>query len=183
MRYGGSTKKDRRKLNRDRLCLFCKKKRIPPTSFFYCSNECRVANATRRWRTRRVGRIQKSYRTQQRVPRNRHCDYCDAYDTEVLFYRGDRCAACEKGIERYGTCDGGNKHVLVVRSIRGCVHCDMPHDALKILLVEQGGLERERYVFRAVNEGCVLVAREHRVINGLPMVVTLPTELYVKTRC
>lgn len=112
------------------------------------------------------------------------CRWCQAKSTEVTWSKNvNACAACARARLRVACpkCGAPVTH----RVARGwCVSCDpKPEGFVEVILLDEGS-DRERTVWRKPTgkRGWVSVAYVMRPIDSDPMVLTLPTNQWLRTR-
>jgi hypothetical protein len=148
----------------------------------YCSTACYEAV-----RAVRMGRAlrpewdpwRRRVKTGRREPAGRACKWCHLGDHEVAWSRNNsECAACNRARQRSACKCGAPK-----TDIGACaVPCEVPTWLESVVLLEEGS-DRERTVYRALHHGWLEVAgRSFKVEEGEPLVVTLPTEVWVRVR-
>lgn len=164
-----------------RTCRYCRKL-LTGKQRRFCGRLCNAkwwSSAEGQAYKRRSGSVYVSYVTSE--TRGRVCKYCQAYDDEAPFHPHveSTCGACSRAWYRNGACMGCGK---LLYCHEDCLFCRPPVSKLRVYLVERGPRGRERSVFRAVNQGRVKVGDKLYVINKLPLVITVPTKVFVKAR-
>jgi hypothetical protein len=144
----------------------------------YASDACR-ARANSRTAARRARERARNLRRQKET-HGRACRYCGAADDETCWSKNEsECAACNKARERFpcSRCQGP----ATARAAR-CYGCERPAWMEPVILLDAAS-DRERTVYRAKHLGRVEVAGwVFKVTEGEPLVVTLPTEVWVRVR-
>ena len=114
------------------------------------------------------------------------CKYCLVFAHEATFYRREMCASCEARRRRYGEHRCGS---LLMRD-GTCIRCDPVPDGMVEVIVLDAASERERTVrrrrFGGKSGNFVSILDRQYTTRDLdedePLVVSLPTEQWVKVR-
>lgn len=164
---------------RDLMCLFCKRRKVPPGRYYYCSTKCCNKAAQKRWaaKTGYSPVFARRSRDDRTKARGRVCEWCQARDDEVLFTQAGECETCATQARRYGKCTGHKRLKLST----GCPECKPPPNTLRVLLLD-GSSDRKRYIWRSVKRGMVRLRKKYRVIERLPCEFVLSTPEYILTR-
>lgn len=146
----------------------------------YCCRTCKEAvRALRNKRARNAPLGWEVKPAPVRDVRGRSCRWCKLEDHETAWSRtSNECAACNRARHR-GQCKCG-----APRTAAGAcaVPCEPPSWLEPVILLDAGG-ERERVVYRAKHGDWIEVAgRAFKVSEGEPLVVTLPTDIWLKVK-
>lgn len=125
----------------------------------------------------------------RKATRGRVCRWCQATDAEVLWTgRRDECAACERARGR-ASCKRCQGPRATGHTSNHCPRCDGPPAWLSPVVVLDASSDRERTIYRAphgVRRGIprVSVAGAFHPLpeDGSPLVVELPTSVWLRTR-
>jgi hypothetical protein len=140
----------------------------------YALEQCRT-----RVMDRRASRRERAHRRQVDV-RGRQCRWCQAFDHETRWSQNNaECAACNRSRHRIPCPSCGGP--AAARAAR-CASCEAPGWLTAVILLDEGS-ERERTIYRASRRGWVSIdSKDYAVTEGEPLVVTLPTEVWVRVR-
>lgn len=146
----------------------------------YASDRCKWRAVGRRHRAARDARVAAL----RAAVLDRECRWCEATDAETPWStRFDQCDACRLARQRSkcATC-GGPK--ATGHNANHCPRCDAPPSWLAAVVVVDESSDRERTIYRAADGRRVSVASRFYLLprDGSPLVLTLPTPVWVRTR-
>lgn len=111
------------------------------------------------------------------------CEWCQAKSTETKWSKSLReCLPCNRARARCACPECGAPVSLRVARSR-CVRCDpKPKGFVEVILLDAGS-DRERTVWRLGNVGqWITISRQATKVTSDPLVVTLPTAKWIRTR-
>ncbi|RMG22277.1 MAG: hypothetical protein D6724_10695 [Armatimonadetes bacterium] len=127
-------------------------------------------------------------RRRRRAVLGRQCRFCLAFDSETTFATSVVCQACARAHARYGTCEKCGQILRGRKKANAtlCAGCGPDRERyIRIILLEDGPLERERVIWRAPCRGGLTVSiknRRFKIAGADPLVVALPTSEWLTTR-